>query len=155
MTLFFLQRHDNCYFLRNCSFPTSESFSWNMQIDIWTKAQEEPYAYFWSSFSFQVFNSTKILPSLLKVWSLFPYLSETAELNSGQPSQCLQAEGAQVKACLLDPTEAPGIQHLRARKSGTSLVVQWWKLCASSAGEAGSIPDQELRYCMPSAVAKK
>lgn len=84
MTLFFLQRHDNCYFLRNCSFPTSESFSWNMQIDIWTKAQEEPYAYFWSSFSFQVFNSTKILPSLLNWKYDLCFLTSVRLLNSTQ-----------------------------------------------------------------------
>ena len=98
MRLFFLRLRDNCYFLRNCSFPTLGSFSWNMQTDIWTKTQEEPYAYFWSSFSFEVFNPTKILLSLPKAWFLFPYLSETAELT-------------QVNLpCVLDMELSPGKQ---------------------------------------------
>ena len=32
---------------------------------------------------------------------------------------------------------------------GTSLVVQWLRLCAPSTGGPGSIPGQETRVCMP------
>ena len=32
---------------------------------------------------------------------------------------------------------------------GTSLVVQWIRLCAPNAGAVGLIPDQETRSCMP------
>ena len=32
---------------------------------------------------------------------------------------------------------------------GTSLVVQWWRLCAPNAGGTSSIPSQETRYPFP------
>ena len=32
------------------------------------------------------------------------------------------------------------IVYIRNQKTGTSLVVQWWRLCASTAGSMGSIP---------------
>ena len=32
---------------------------------------------------------------------------------------------------------------------GTSLVVQWIRLCTPNAGAVGLIPDQETRSCMP------
>ena len=36
-----------------------------------------------------------------------------------------------------------------------SQVVQWLGLCVSIAGGTGSIPDRELRPCMPCALARK
>ena len=38
---------------------------------------------------------------------------------------------------------------------GTSLAIQWLRLCASNAGGTGSIPRPELRSCMPLSTAKK
>ena len=38
---------------------------------------------------------------------------------------------------------------------GTSLVVQWFRLHASSAGGAGWIPGQELKSCTPHGAARK
>ena len=39
--------------------------------------------------------------------------------------------------------------------SRTSLVVQWLSFCVSSAGGAGLIPEQGIRFHMPFGVAKK
>lgn len=43
------------------------------------------------------------------------------------------------------------VTSLRSRKTtaGTSLTVQWLRCCASSAGAAGSIPDQGTRTARP------
>lgn len=74
-------------------FQPQGSFSWNMQIDIWTKTQEEPYAYFWSSFSFQVFNPTqKSFPASWKYDVCF--LTSVRLLNSTQvnPPSALDME---------------------------------------------------------------
>ena len=46
----------------------------------------------------------------------------------------------QIQLCLADN----GIRH-RSERSGTSLAVQWLRLCTSSAGGAGSIPGQGTR----------
>ena len=40
------------------------------------------------------------------------------------------------------------------RLNGTSLVVQWLRLCASNAGDMSSIPGWELRYHMLYSEAK-
>ena len=37
---------------------------------------------------------------------------------------------------------------------GTSLVAQWLRFCASTAGGIGLIPCWELRFRMPNCVAK-
>ena len=39
--------------------------------------------------------------------------------------------------------------------SGTSLAVQWLRLCASNAGGVGSIPVGKLRFRVPRDVAEK
>ena len=39
--------------------------------------------------------------------------------------------------------------------SGTSLAVQWLRLCASNAGGMGSIPVGKLRFRVPRDVAEK
>ena len=38
--------------------------------------------------------------------------------------------------------------HLLKERQGTSLVVQWLRLCAPNAGGLGSIPDWETRSCI-------
>lgn len=38
--------------------------------------------------------------------------------------------------------------ELKSSAVGTSLVVQWLKFCAPSAGGQGSIPGKETRSCM-------
>ena len=49
-----------------------------------------------------------------------------------------------------------GRRHFKSEQIGTSLVVQWLRLCAPNAGDPGSIPGQgtrshmlQLRVCMP------
>ena len=44
---------------------------------------------------------------------------------------------------------------LKLRNSGTSLVVQWLRLHASTAGSAGSIPGQKTRTRHPTMWPKK
>ena len=51
-------------------------------------------------------------------------------------------------------TEAKGREHVK-KGIRTSLVAQWLKLCASTAGPVGSIPGRELRSHMLRGVAKK
>ena len=42
-----------------------------------------------------------------------------------------------------------GCELLKIRKEGTSLVVQWLGLCASTAGGTGSIPGQGTKILQP------
>ena len=38
---------------------------------------------------------------------------------------------------------------IKTQYGGTSLVVQWLRLCAPNAGGPGLIPGQGTKYCMP------
>ena len=69
-------------------------------------------------------------------WNEVPQKSFCVRFPVSQVHQILMAEASLISLLMLWVME-----HLRKKERGTSLVVQWLRLCTYNAGCTGSVPD--------------